>query len=106
MCAKLSYKLAKKLYIASHYLSANPCLKPVMNYPIPASPQEIAALRQKSVDEELIASAIVGVIRMARSQGQSLQELTAEVLADDALLDSQQRHRLSEIVAQVWDRMP
>jgi hypothetical protein len=57
-----------------------------MNYPIPDSPQEIFALKQKPVDEELVASAIAGVIRIVRSQGQSLEELTAQLLADDSSL--------------------
>jgi hypothetical protein len=73
-----------------------------MNYPIPASPQEIVALRQKPVDEELVAAAIAGVIQIARSQGQSLDDLKAEVLADDRLLDKVQRRWLSDIVAQAW----
>lgn len=76
----------------------------VMNYPIPASPQEVVALRQKSVNEELIASAIVGVIQVAHSTGQSLDDLTTEILADDALLDTQQRRWLSEVVAATWEK--
>jgi hypothetical protein len=49
-----------------------------MNYPIPDSPQEIVALRQKPVDEELVAAAIAGVVKIVRAQGQSLEELTAQ----------------------------
>ncbi|MEQ9354880.1 MAG: hypothetical protein RIG63_04555 [Coleofasciculus chthonoplastes F3-SA18-01] len=77
-----------------------------MNYPIPVSPQEMTALRQKPVNEELVAAAIAGVIQIARSQGQSLDELTAEVLADDSVLDQAQRRWLSDIVAQAWNIMP
>ncbi|NJR50348.1 MAG: hypothetical protein HC780_13050 [Leptolyngbyaceae cyanobacterium CSU_1_3] len=77
-----------------------------MNYPIPANPQEIAALRQKPVNEELIVAAIAGVVQVARDKGQSLEDLMAEVLADDALLDRSQRRWLSEIVAQAWERLP
>ncbi|HEY9605053.1 MAG TPA: hypothetical protein V6C85_25845 [Allocoleopsis sp.] len=77
-----------------------------MNYPIPANPQEIVALRQKPVDEELVAAAIAGVIQIARSQGQSLDDLTAEVLAEDTLLDRDQRRWLSDIVAQAWETLP
>ncbi len=73
-----------------------------MNYPIPASPQEVVALRQKPVDEELVAAAIAGVIQIARSNGQSLDDLTAEVLADDSLLDKTQRRWLKDIVSQAW----
>jgi len=74
-----------------------------MNYPIPESPQEIVALRQKPIDEELVASAIAGVIKIVRAQGQSLEELTAQLLADDPLLDQQQRRWLSQLVAQSWE---
>lgn len=74
-----------------------------MNYPIPASPQEIIALRQQPVDEELVATAIAGVIQIVRAEGQSLEQLTAQVLADDSLLDRQQRHWLSTVVAQAWE---
>ncbi|MGL5196936.1 MAG: hypothetical protein ACRC8Y_25380 [Chroococcales cyanobacterium] len=76
-----------------------------MNYPIPTSPQELVALRQQPIDEELVASAIAGVIRIARAQGKSLEEVTAEVLADDSLLDLHQRRWLSELVSQAWDSL-
>ena len=76
-----------------------------MNYPIPASPEEIIALRQKPGDADAIAAAIAGVVQIARSQGQSLDELTAEVLAEDSLLDGQQRRLLSEIVTQAWQNL-
>ncbi|MHC0063264.1 hypothetical protein ACWATR_10095 [Nostoc sp. UIC 10890] len=74
-----------------------------MNYPIPDSPQEIINLRQQPIDEELVASAIAGVIKIVRAQGQSLEELTAQLLADDSLLDQQQRRWLSQLVAQSWE---
>ena len=76
------------------------------NYPIPDNPQEIVALRQKPVNEELIATAIAGVVQIARSKGQSLEDLTAEVLADDSLLDWEARRWLSDIVAQAWKTLP
>ena len=77
-----------------------------MNYPIPANSEEIIALRQQnSVDEALVATAIAGVVKIARSQGQSLDDLTAEVLADDQLLDNVQRNWLSKIVAEAWDSL-
>ncbi|AFY83347.1 MULTISPECIES: hypothetical protein [Oscillatoriales] len=76
-----------------------------MNYPIPTSPQELVALRQQPIDEELVASAIAGVIKIARAQGKSLEEVTAEVLADDSLLDLHQRRWLSELVSQAWDSL-
>ena len=77
-----------------------------MNYPIPANPQEIVALRQKPIDEELVAAAIAGVIQIARQAGQSLDDLTAEVLAEDSLLDQAQRRWLSDLVAQTWKSLP
>ena len=77
-----------------------------MNYPIPANPQEIVALRQEHVDEEIVAAAIAGVVQIARQQGQSLAELTAEVLAEDSWLDPVQRRWLSDIVRQAWESLP
>ncbi|MGB3694268.1 MAG: hypothetical protein WA865_11415 [Spirulinaceae cyanobacterium] len=77
-----------------------------MNYPIPASPEEIIALRQNPIDEELIATAIAGVVNIARSQGKSLDQLTAEVLEEDALLDQVQRRWLSNVVTQAWLELP
>ncbi|MFP4132950.1 MAG: hypothetical protein ACLFQP_02920 [Halothece sp.] len=73
-----------------------------MNYPIPATLEEIEALKQNPVDEELIAAAIAGVVQIARAQGQTLDELTAQVLADDHWLEPAQRRWLSAIVAQAW----
>lgn len=73
-----------------------------MNYPIPASPQEIMALQQNPVDEELIAAAIAGVVNIARAQGQTLEDLTTQVLAEDSLLDRSMRRWLSDVVRQAW----
>ena len=75
-----------------------------MHYPIPASPQEIVELQQKPVDEELVAAAIAGVICIARSNGQSLEDLTAELLAEDSLLDRSLRRQLNDIVVQAWEQ--
>jgi len=77
-----------------------------MNYPIPTNPQEMIALRQQPLNEELVASAIAGVVQIARSRSQSLEDLKAEVLADDNLLDLAQRRWLSEIVAEAWENLP
>ncbi len=76
-----------------------------MNYPIPATSEEIVALRRNPVDEQLVATAIAGVIQVAHSQGQSLDDLTAQVLADDCLLDAGQRRWLSSIVAEAWQTL-
>ncbi len=76
-----------------------------MNYPIPNNSAEIVALRHQPVDEELIVAAIAGVVHLARAQGQSLEELTSEVMADHRLLDRNSRLLLSEIVAQAWNTL-
>jgi hypothetical protein len=77
-----------------------------MDYPIPTNPQEIVALRQQPIDEELVAAAIAGVIQIARSKGQSLEDLTAEVMADDRVLDRNLRVWLSDVVAHAWNTFP
>ncbi len=74
-----------------------------MDYPIPATHQELLALRQGPVDTEIVASAIAGVIRLAQSQGRSLDDLKAELLEEDPLLDAQERAWLSEMVASAWN---
>jgi hypothetical protein len=74
-----------------------------MNYPIPVSPQEIADLHQKPIDEDLVVAAIAGVINIARSQGQSLEDLKSQVLAEDPLLDRTTRRWLSDIISQAWE---
>lgn len=76
------------------------------NYPIPTNSQDLIALRQQPVNEELVATAIAGVIQIARSQEQSLDELKAEVLADDNILDITQRRWLSHMVTQAWESLP
>ncbi|VXD18950.1 conserved hypothetical protein [Planktothrix serta PCC 8927] len=77
-----------------------------MNYPIPSSPQEMIALRQQPVSDELVATALAGVIKIARSRQQSLEDLKAEVLADDSVLNGEQRLWLSELVTQAWQFLP
>jgi hypothetical protein len=77
-----------------------------MDYPIPANTEEILALRRISVDEEIIATAIAGVVRIARQEGQTLEDLIAGVLQDDRLLDLDRRRWLSELVAQAWSLLP
>ncbi|MDY7015632.1 MAG: hypothetical protein SVX43_18965 [Cyanobacteriota bacterium] len=77
-----------------------------MNYPIPTSPEELIALGQKPVNEELIAAAIAGAVQIARSRGQSLEDLKAEILTDSGVLDREQRRWLSKLVAQAWTSLP
>ena len=78
----------------------------MINYPIPTTPQEMMALRQQPVSEELVATAIAGVITIARSRQQSLEDLKAEVLADDNFLNWEQRMWLSDLVTQAWQYLP
>lgn len=76
-----------------------------MNYPIPDNIEDILALQKKPANEEIIVAAIAGVVKIARNEGQSLDELTAEILQDDQLLDSVQRLWLSKITSQVWQSL-
>lgn len=77
-----------------------------MDYFIPDSTEEILALKNKSIDEEIIATAIAGVVQIARRQGQSLEELTKDILQDDRVLDLDRRKWLSEIIVQAWEILP
>jgi hypothetical protein len=72
-----------------------------MNYPISPHPSESISLQSDT--EALILNAIAIVIETARSKGQSLEEVRAEVLEDDTLLDLQQRQWLSDVVTQAWE---
>jgi hypothetical protein len=76
-----------------------------LNYRIPTSAQEMIALRQQPVTDELVATAIAGVVKMARDREQSLEDLTAEVLQDDNVLDLVQRRWLSDVVAKAWQHL-
>ncbi|WP_204103778.1 MULTISPECIES: hypothetical protein [Spirulina sp. CCY15215] len=77
-----------------------------MNDSIPDSPEEIMALQKRPLNEELIATAIAGVVKVARKQGQTLDDLTKEVLRDRGVLDRPQRRWLSELVMQAWEGIP
>ncbi len=73
-----------------------------MNYSIPQTAEEIIALKNYPISEELIASAIAGIINLSKSQGETLDDLTAQMLAEDLILDKMQRRWLSEIVSHAW----
>ena len=77
-----------------------------MDYPIPANTEEILELRNSSVNEEIVVSAIAGVVQIARNQGKSLEDLTAEILQDDSLLELERRRWLSDIIARAWTMIP
>ena len=77
-----------------------------MNYSIPANAEEILALKNSSIDEEVIATAIAGVVQISRQQGQSLEELTKKILKDDRVLDPERRRWLSQMITQAWKILP
>ncbi|TAD80655.1 MAG: hypothetical protein EA001_00290 [Oscillatoriales cyanobacterium] len=52
-----------------------------------------------------IADAVTVAIASARAKGQSLEDLVAEVLADDNLLDGESRRWLSDVVARTWEQL-
>lgn len=58
-----------------------------------------------SVTEDHVLSAILGVIQTARQQGQSIEQIKAAVLADDALLEQPVRQLLSDIVSEAWNQL-
>jgi uncharacterized protein YicC (UPF0701 family) len=74
----------------------------IMNYP---NVLAIANLKQPSIQpstEEQLATAIAGLVNAARAEGQSLEDLMAQVLAEDQELDKFTRRWLGEIVAEAW----
>jgi len=75
-----------------------------MSLPIPRNSQEILALQKTSVNNEVVASAIVGVIQVARDKGKSLSDLQAELLTEDALLSQDDRIWLSDLIASQWGK--
>lgn len=77
-----------------------------MKLSIPATHQEILALRQgNTVSAEVVAIAIAGVIQVARLEGRSLADVTAELLEEDPFLPHCDRVWLSELVASVWQQL-
>ena len=77
-----------------------------MNYNIPATTEEILALGNKSINEDVIVTAIAGVINIAREEGQSLEDLQQQILQDDLILDILQRRWLKEFIAKAWEVLP
>jgi hypothetical protein len=73
-----------------------------MDHLIPSGAIEMTSLKERPVNEELIAQAIASVIRTARTQGQSLEEITHEVLTDHSLLEEKTRVVLCEILQEAW----
>jgi hypothetical protein len=77
-----------------------------MDYPIPSNKEEIVALSRGSVNEEIIARAIAGVVNIARQEGKTLEDIIAGVLQDDRLLDLDRRKWLSDLVVHAWSILP
>ena len=46
------------------------------------------------------------VVQIARREGQSLEELTKDILHDDRVLDLDRRKWLSETIVQAWEIIP
>ncbi|HEY9880543.1 MAG TPA: hypothetical protein V6D29_18940 [Leptolyngbyaceae cyanobacterium] len=55
------------------------------------------------VTEDHVLAAIVGVIQAARRNGQSIEDVQAALLADDALLEQPVRELLKDIVTEAWN---
>jgi hypothetical protein len=73
---------------------------------IPTNTEKKSALKNSVVNEEVIASAIAGVVQMARQQQQSLEQLTESILRDDRVLDPERRKWLSQMIIQAWNILP
>ncbi len=61
---------------------------------------------ETKISEEEVACAIADVVKVSRHQGESLEELLKQVLAEDTMLDQVQRLWLSKIVTQAWKSLP
>ena len=99
--------MLKQAYVACTYSKI--CFAPArfyMDYSVPSNVEEILALKNNSINEEVIATAIAGVVQMARCQGQTLEELTESILQDDRVLDLERRKWLSQMLIQAWNLFP
>lgn len=73
---------------------------------IPANTEEMLSLKNGAINEEVVATAIAGVVQMARQQQQSLEQLTESILRDDRVLDPELRKWLSQMIIQAWNILP
>jgi len=73
---------------------------------ISTNTEQKSALKNSVVNEEVIASALAGVVQMARQQQQSLEQLTESILRDDRVLDPERRKWLSQMIVQAWNILP
>jgi hypothetical protein len=63
-------------------------------------------LTSERVSPQSVAEVIALVIDTARNQGQTLEDLVNEILAEDPILDQPQRRWLSNIIIQAWKNLP
>ncbi len=49
-----------------------------MQYEIPTKIEEVLNLCQKPIDEELVAVVIAGIVRIAKAEGYSIEQLSQE----------------------------
>ncbi len=63
-------------------------------------------LKSEPVSPQLVAETIAFVIDTARNQGQTLEDLVKEILAEDQILEQPQRRWLSNIIIQAWKNLP
>ncbi len=73
---------------------------------ISAHSHSLNSSHKNKISPQLVAQEIAFVIETARSQGQSLEELIAEILAEDPILNKDQRRWLSNIIIQAWKNLP
>lgn len=74
-----------------------------MNYPISNPPEQFNFSGKKPSTVEMIALAIAEVVKVARQQGQSLEDLQAEILQDHSILDIVQRRWLKDLIIRAWE---
>jgi hypothetical protein len=77
-----------------------------MNYPIPPNNVSESIGLRRSVDENALIDALRVVVLAARANGQTLQDVMDEVLAEDNLISANQRQLLSEVVSTAWEQIP
>ncbi|MEI6380270.1 MAG: hypothetical protein WCO81_05225 [Cyanobacteriota bacterium ELA615] len=77
-----------------------------MQYEIPTKIEEVLNLCQKPIDEELVAVVIAGIVRIAKAEGYSIEQLSQEIMSEDPLLDPVQRRWLCDILSQAWHTIP
>ncbi len=75
-----------------------------MHYPIPSTTEELLDLQQAPATTEAVAAGILGLVQLTRAQGRTLPDLLREVLAEDALLDADQRRWLGQLVSDTWQQ--